>query len=110
MRAERLAPAKVNLFLHVGPVAADGYHPLCSLATFADVGDLIRLEAAREMAFEVVGPFAQGLAGETGNLALRARDLVLAALPAAPKPFRLTLDKRLPIASGLGGGSADAAA
>jgi 4-diphosphocytidyl-2-C-methyl-D-erythritol kinase len=110
MRSERLAPAKVNLFLHVGPVGADGYHPLCSLATFADVGDVVRAETAPTMAFEVVGAFAAELAGESGNLALRARDLVLAGLREEPKPFRLTLDKRLPIAAGLGGGSSDAAA
>jgi 4-diphosphocytidyl-2-C-methyl-D-erythritol kinase len=108
MELQRLAPAKVNLFLHVGPVRADGYHPVCSLATFADVGDVVRLSSADEMAFAVEGPFAQALAAETDNLAIRARDLLLAGREAAP--FRLTLDKRLPVAAGLGGGSSDAAA
>jgi 4-diphosphocytidyl-2-C-methyl-D-erythritol kinase len=106
---QRLAPAKVNLFLHVGPLRADGYHPVCSLATFADVGDVVRLSSADAMAFSVEGAFAGALAGEPDNLVTRARDLALAAYPAAA-PFRLTLEKRLPIAAGLGGGSSDAAA
>ena len=110
MDAKRLAPAKINLFLHVGPLGADGFHPLCSLVTFADVGDVIHVQGHREMAFVVEGLFADGLAGEGANLVTRARDLVLASLPAAPRPFRIVLDKRLPIAAGLGGGSSDAAA
>jgi 4-diphosphocytidyl-2-C-methyl-D-erythritol kinase len=106
---QRLAPAKVNLFLHVGPLRADGYHPVCSLATFADVGDVVRLDSAEAMTFAIEGAFAGALAGEADNLVTRARDLALAAHPAAA-PFRLTLEKRLPIAAGLGGGSSDAAA
>lgn len=110
MQLERFAPAKVNLLLHVGALGADGYHPISSLATFADVGDTVRFRLAPEMEFAIEGPFADGLAAEGANLVTRARDLVLAALPDPPKPFRLTLEKRLPIASGLGGGSSDAAA
>jgi 4-diphosphocytidyl-2-C-methyl-D-erythritol kinase len=110
MRLERLAPAKVNLYLHVGPPRADGYHPLCSLAAFADVGDVVRLESADEMGFEIEGPFGGALAGEPDNLVVRARDLALAGQGGAAAPFRLVLDKRLPIAAGLGGGSSDAAA
>jgi 4-diphosphocytidyl-2-C-methyl-D-erythritol kinase len=110
MDVQRLAPAKINLFLHVGPLAADGYHPLCSLVTFADVGDLVRLRSAPSMGFALEGPFGAELAGEKDNLVIRARDLALADLGGAPPPFQLTLDKRLPIAAGLGGGSADAAA
>jgi 4-diphosphocytidyl-2-C-methyl-D-erythritol kinase len=106
---QRLAAAKVNLFLHVGPLRADGYHPVCSLATFADIGDLVRLSPAEAMAFAIDGPFGASLAGEADNLVTRARDLALAAHPGAPS-FRLTLEKRLPIAAGLGGGSSDAAA
>ncbi len=109
MELQRLAPAKVNLFLHVGPLRPDGYHPVCSLATFADVGDLVRLTPAEAMGFAVEGPFADALAGEADNLVTRARDLALADHPGAP-PFRLTLEKRLPLAAGLGGGSSDAAA
>jgi 4-diphosphocytidyl-2-C-methyl-D-erythritol kinase len=110
MQLERFAPAKVNLLLHVGALGADGYHPISSLATFANVGDVVRFRLAPEMEFAIEGPFADGLAADGANLVTRARDLVLAALPHPPKPFRLTLEKRLPIASGLGGGSSDAAA
>ncbi|HZZ90590.1 MAG TPA: 4-(cytidine 5'-diphospho)-2-C-methyl-D-erythritol kinase [Caulobacteraceae bacterium] len=109
MPLRRLAPAKVNLFLHVGPLRGDGYHPVCSLATFADVGDAVSLEPAAQMAFEMVGRFASELAGETNNLVMRARDLLLAERPDS-RAFRLTLEKQLPIAAGLGGGSSDAAA
>jgi 4-diphosphocytidyl-2-C-methyl-D-erythritol kinase len=106
----RLAPAKVNLFLHVGAVAADGYHPLSSLMVFADVGDEVRYEPAGAMAFEITGPFGAALAADDDNLVVRARDQVLATFPGDYPPFRLVLDKRLPIAAGIGGGSADAAA
>ena len=108
MELQRLAPAKVNLFLHVGPLRADGYHPVSSLATFADVGDTVRLAATEALGFTVGGPFAQPLLAETDNLVTTARDLLLAGRSVAP--FWLTLDKRLPIAAGLGGGSSDAAA
>jgi 4-diphosphocytidyl-2-C-methyl-D-erythritol kinase len=109
MASERFAAAKINLFLHVGPLGGDGYHPLASLVTFADVGDVIRMRAAAQAGFRVEGPFAGELAGEPRNLVTRVRDLVLAEFELAP-PFELTLDKRLPIASGVGGGSSDAAA
>jgi 4-diphosphocytidyl-2-C-methyl-D-erythritol kinase len=104
------APAKINLFLHVGPIGADGYHPICSLMAFTDVGDELRLDPADRMEFRLDGPFGGGLDPDDGNLAIRARDALLAAAGRQPDPFRLTLDKRLPIAAGLGGGSADAAA
>ncbi|MGA0600792.1 4-(cytidine 5'-diphospho)-2-C-methyl-D-erythritol kinase [Caulobacter sp. KR2-114] len=107
---ERLAPAKVNLFLHVGALAADGYHPLSSLMAFADVGDVVRLEPAEAMSFAITGPFGAALSAEADNLVTRARDMALAAFPGEHRPFRLVLDKRLPIAAGIGGGSADAAA
>ena len=110
MDAQRLAPAKVNLTLHVGPLGADGYHPLRSLVTFADVGDVVRLRSAPAMGFEIEGPFGAELKGGADNLVIRARDLALADHGPEPPPFQLTLDKRLPIAAGLGGGSADAAA
>lgn len=110
MGFERFAPAKVNLFLHVGPVGADGYHPLVSLMVFADVGDTVRLRPAAEMAFRLQGPFAGALEAAPDNLVTRARDALIAGLPRPPEPFEISLDKRLPIAAGLGGGSADAAA
>ncbi len=109
-RLERFAPAKVNLFLHVGPVAGDGYHPVSSLMVFADVGDRVRLTPAGEMSFGLTGLFAGALGSNADNLVLTARDRLLARAGPSPAPFALELDKQLPIAAGLGGGSADAAA
>nr|WP_218650231.1 4-(cytidine 5'-diphospho)-2-C-methyl-D-erythritol kinase [Brevundimonas sp. P7753] len=103
-----LAPAKINLFLHVGPVADDGYHPLASLVAFADVGDALTVTRAGALSLAVTGPFGEALAGEGANLILRGlRALGEAAGIGAP-PVAVTLDKQLPIAAGLGGGSADA--
>jgi 4-diphosphocytidyl-2-C-methyl-D-erythritol kinase len=110
MATERLAPAKVNLFLHVGPLGDRGYHPICSLMVFADIGDRLKLAPSRRMAFGIAGPFAGELDSGEGNLVPRARDRLLDAVGGLPAAFRLTLDKQLPVASGLGGGSADAAA
>lgn len=106
---ERLAPAKVNLFLHVGPPAADGYHPICSLMVFADLGDRVSVELG-EGRLSAGGPFAAGLGRESDNLIIRAVRAFVADLgrPMAELSFRL--EKRLPIASGLGGGSSDAGA
>ena len=111
MSLERFAPAKVNLFLHVGPLGEDGYHPISSLMTFASIGDRVRFARAPEMGFAVEGPFAGELDGDGGaNLVVRARDALLAAFPDDWSPFRITLEKNLPVAAGLGGGSSDAAA
>ena len=110
MQFERLAPAKVNLFLHVGPLGDDGYHPICSLVTFADKGDRVRLRVGADEGFFIEGPFADQLSQGGDNLVIRARDLCLRGCPGTPPNLHLTLDKRLPVASGLGGGSSDAAA
>ncbi|HTX48097.1 MAG TPA: 4-(cytidine 5'-diphospho)-2-C-methyl-D-erythritol kinase [Caulobacteraceae bacterium] len=110
MAAERLAPAKVNLFLHVGAIGADGYHPLSSLVTFADAGDVVTLEAADRFGFEADGPFAAGLGSDSDNLVVRARQSLIEGFSPHWSPFRLVLRKNLPVAAGLGGGSADAAA
>ncbi len=108
------APAKINLFLHVGPVEADGYHPLCSLVAFADVGDTLTLDPDGPPGLTVTGPFAGTLRGETAapgdNLVLRALAGLGAATGLETSTLSLTLDKRLPVAAGLGGGSADAGA
>lgn len=108
------APAKVNLFLHVGPVEADGYHPLCSLVAFADVGDTLTLDPDGQFGLSIVGPFAESLTGELerqgGNLVLRALTAFDTLTGLDSRRLSLTLDKRLPLAAGLGGGSADAAA
>jgi 4-diphosphocytidyl-2-C-methyl-D-erythritol kinase len=98
------APAKINLFLHVGDRRADGFHPLQSLAVFTDLGDVLAMEDAAELSLAVEGPFAAGLQGEGDNLVLRAGRAL------GSGGARLTLTKNLPVASGIGGGSADAAA
>jgi 4-diphosphocytidyl-2-C-methyl-D-erythritol kinase len=110
MNWRAFAPAKVNLFLHVGPPQADGYHPLCSLMVFADVGDYVAVQPAEQPEFVVDGPFAAGLLLEPSNLVQRAADALLSRIPGPKPPFKLILDKRLPVAAGLGGGSADAGA
>jgi 4-diphosphocytidyl-2-C-methyl-D-erythritol kinase len=99
------AAAKINLFLHVGPLAPDGFHPLASLMVFADVGDRLRLEDGPP-GLAVEGPFAAALAGldPRDNLVMRAAEALGA------REVRLALDKALPVASGVGGGSADAGA
>jgi 4-diphosphocytidyl-2-C-methyl-D-erythritol kinase len=107
---EVFAPAKINLTLAVGPLRADGRHELQSLAAFADVGDRLRLEPASGLSLQVRGPFAPALAEETDNLVLRAARLLAQAAGGAPLGAALTLEKNLPVASGIGGGSADAAA
>jgi 4-diphosphocytidyl-2-C-methyl-D-erythritol kinase len=107
---EAFAPAKINLFLHVGPPAEDGYHPLCSLMVFADAGDRVRLQAADAPTFQVHGPFARELAGEGDNLVVRAARALFAQVKGPQPPLALSLEKLLPVAAGLGGGSADAGA
>ena len=104
-----LAPAKVNLYLHVAPVLADGYHPVASLMAFADVGDVVRAQAADTLSLTVEGPFGEGLSAGEDNLVLKGARALLAAA-GSDKGARLVLDKRLPVAAGLGGGSSDAGA
>lgn len=105
-----LAPAKVNLFLHVGAPDGDGYHPLCSLMVFADLGDELQLEMAEAFDLRITGPFGEGLDAGPSNLVWRAAAALAEAAGVATPSVRLTLDKRLPVASGLGGGSSDAGA
>jgi 4-diphosphocytidyl-2-C-methyl-D-erythritol kinase len=102
-----IAPAKVNLTLSVRGRRPDGYHELESLVTFADLHDIVELEPAPASHVSVSGPFASRIAG--ANLLDRALTLLREAEP------RLTLglvrlEKHLPVAAGLGGGSADAGA
>lgn len=105
-----LAPAKVNLFLHVGPVDAEGYHQLISLVAFADVGDRIEVAPADRLSLAIEGPFAGGLDEGGDNLILRALRALGEAAGIGEPPLAVRLDKRLPIAAGLGGGSSDAGA
>jgi 4-diphosphocytidyl-2-C-methyl-D-erythritol kinase len=106
----RFAPAKVNLFLHVGPLAADGYHPLSSLMVFADVGDVLEWTASDRFELEVAGPFADHAPAGEENLVVRAVLSLCRRLGCEPPKIRLRLTKQLPAAAGLGGGSSDAPA
>jgi len=106
--AARLAPAKINLFLHVGPLESDGYHPLASLVAFADIGDRLTVEPADRLSLAVAGPFAGALADGDDNLVVRAARALGEAAGLGEPPLKITLDKQLPVAAGLGGGSSDA--
>lgn len=109
-RLTAIAPAKINLFLHVGPVDPDGYHPLTSLVAFADVGDQVTAERSDRLSLTVAGPFGTGLADDPDNLILRALRALGEAAGKGEPSLTVHLDKRLPIAAGLGGGSSDAGA
>lgn len=113
------APAKINLYLHVVGRRDDGYHVLDSLVVFAaagqgdGAGDEIAVVPADDLSLAIEGPFADGLPADRSNLVLQAADALAAAAPTADgagRGARITLTKRLPLASGIGGGSADAAA
>jgi len=103
------APAKVNLFLHVTGRRADGYHLLDSLVVFGPAADSLRAAPADELSLALAGPFGARLEAEPDNLVLRAARALAAAAGIEPRAA-LRLEKRLPVASGIGGGSADAAA
>ena len=103
--AGEFAPAKVNLALHVTGRRADGYHLLDSLVAFPRVGDRLEAVPADDWSLGIDGPFAAGLETGPDNLVLRAAAL----FPPGPA-LALRLTKNLPVASGIGGGSADAAA
>lgn len=103
MLRREIAYAKLNLALHVRAREADGYHRIETIFAFCEDGDVVTAAPAEALSLEVTGPFAGALAGEGDNLVLRAAR-------AAGATAALSLDKRLPVAAGLGGGSADAAA
>lgn len=109
MRRAEAAHAKINLHLHVTGRRADGYHLLDSLVVFAEAHDLVEVAPADELSLAIVGPQAGSLAAEPDNLVLRAARRLAAHAGIAPRAA-LTLTKNLPVASGIGGGSADAAA
>jgi len=103
------APAKINLHLHVVGRRTDGYHLLDSLVVFAGIGDQLTVSPAEDLSLSVTGPFAAGLEAEADNLVLRAAR-ALATKAGVKATGALVLQKNLPVASGIGGGSADAAA
>ena len=103
------AYAKLNLALHVRRRRADGYHELETLFAFCQDGDVLSAEAADDISLTIDGPFAAGLETCDGNLVIRAAKALQAAA-GITEGAQLHLTKNLPIASGIGGGSADAAA
>lgn len=103
------ARAKINLTLRVTGKCADGYHELESLVVFADVADTLTLEPAGHVSIEVRGPFADVVGAAGDNLIVKAFDRLAALVPGL-KGGRFILDKHIPVAAGIGGGSADAAA
>lgn len=106
------APAKINLALHVTGQRTDGYHLLDMLVTFTEHGDRLGFRAAEADSFSLSGRFSPLLADDasSGNLVLKARDLLREAARSKTTPVHIHLEKNLPVASGIGGGSADAAA
>jgi 4-diphosphocytidyl-2-C-methyl-D-erythritol kinase len=102
------APAKVNLALHVLGRRHDGYHELDSIVAFADAADRLTFVEAPAWGLDIVGPFAEGLGNAADNLVLKAAHAFAEAY--SSRTYRIKLEKNLPIASGIGGGSADAAA
>ena len=103
------APAKVNLTLHVTGQRADGYHLLETLVVFTRTGDRVSVRSAASDSLSLTGPFSGALGEGSDNLVLRARNLLRDSFPQTPA-VAITLEKNLPVASGLGGGSSDAAA
>jgi len=107
------AYAKINLALHVRRKRIDGYHEIETLFAFTNDGDLLSAEAADYESLTISGEFAEGLSTGSDNLILKAlasmRDLALRLRSEIP-PLAIHLEKRLPVAAGIGGGSADAAA
>ena len=103
------ARAKINLYLHITGRRADGYHCLDSLVVFADLGDEIEVEANDGLRFSIAGPFAPGLPTDESNLVWQAATALSRAAGIKARAS-IRLRKNLPVAAGLGGGSADAAA
>jgi 4-diphosphocytidyl-2-C-methyl-D-erythritol kinase len=109
------APAKLNLYLHVLGRRADGYHELDSLVAFADIHDTVTVRPAAAgsgLSLAIDGPFAPALLADSlaDNLVTRAARMLAEAAGRSNPDIAITLNKRLPVASGIGGGSADAAA
>ena len=107
--ATEIAPAKLNLALHVRGRLSDGRHRIETIFAFCTDGDRLSAEASDELSLEITGPFAADLRPEPDNLVLTAAR-TLGGAANCHAGARFVLDKRLPVASGIGGGSADAAA
>ena len=110
MNIRVFAPAKINLTLKVGRPRADGLHPLQSVVMFADVGDLVEAAPSEGLSLTLHGEFAEGLSAGGDNLVMRAARALAVAAGIENPGAALSLEKNLPVASGIGGGSSDAAA
>jgi 4-diphosphocytidyl-2-C-methyl-D-erythritol kinase len=106
----RVAPAKINLALHVTGRRHDGYHLLESLVVFANFGDRVSVKRSLVDRFEISGPFRGDLPEDETNLVIKARNALRNRFPGKADPVAIHLEKHLPISSGIGGGSSDAAA
>lgn len=106
--AVEIAPAKLNLALHIRGKLPDGRHSLETIFAFCTEGDRVAAELSDEVSLEVTGAFAAELVGENNLVIAAARSLAQAA--GVRRGASIILEKRLPVASGVGGGSADAAA
>lgn len=106
----RAAPAKLNLYLHVLGRRDDGYHLLDSLVAFADIADVVTARPAETLSLEITGPFAAVLHGDPAENLVWSAATALATRAGIEAKAALTLEKNLPVASGIGGGSSDAAA
>ena len=105
------APAKINLFLHVGEKRPDNYHALESLVVFAEAGDRMEFLPAADLSLKTSGPFARYLPESGDNLVLKAARALREVVPGGfDGGATIVLEKNLPVSSGIGGGSADAAA
>jgi 4-diphosphocytidyl-2-C-methyl-D-erythritol kinase len=104
------APAKINLFLHVGERRDDGFHELKSLVAFTQAADRLELAPADELSVQISGPFAKNLSSGDDNLVLRAARVLTDRNGKAAQGAAIRLEKNLPVAAGLGSGSADAGA
>jgi 4-diphosphocytidyl-2-C-methyl-D-erythritol kinase len=104
------APAKINLALHVLGRRSDGHHELDSIVAFAQIADQLTFAEAEDWRLDIEGPFAEGLSPGEDNLVLKAARAFAQNYPGHGRRYRITLEKRLPVAAGIGGGSADAAA
>lgn len=107
--AREIAPAKLNLGLHIRGKLPDGRHAIETVFAFCTDGDLLSGEPADEISLRVTGPFSAELDDPEGNLVIKAAR-TLSKTAGVNAGAALALDKRLPVASGIGGGSADAAA
>ena len=107
--ARDIAPAKLNLALHVRGKLPDGRHAIETVFAFCTDGDRLSAEPSNNISLQVSGPFAGSLADPESNLVVRAAR-ALASVADVREGAALALEKRLPVASGIGGGSADAAA